>query len=154
MVVDVLFRASARSAEGVLEENVTVQTKPVYYDECVWQICLQHQYSAARELDEYKAQHEESSQAEKGDGDDDDEASKKRAKGSKSYLKQVKSLERGKRNEQRLNEQYMKSRAGTPILYGDVIQLRHCKSQKFITIADNEVANVERFRAPLCAGYG
>ena len=45
----------------------------------------------------------------------DDETRHEAAASTRNYQKQVKSLERGKRNEQKLNENYMKTKAGSPV---------------------------------------
>ena len=38
------------SAEGVLDDSIVTRRTPELYDDCVFQICPQQQYSAAKEL--------------------------------------------------------------------------------------------------------
>ena len=44
------------SAEGVLDDSIVTRRTPELYDDCVFQICPQQQYSAAKELTEYKSE--------------------------------------------------------------------------------------------------
>ena len=57
---------------------------------------------------------------------------------AKVQMKILKSLERAKKNEQDLNELYMKQRIGTPVLFGDTIQLKHVRSGKYVTVNVNK----------------
>ena len=41
------------TAEGVLDDSITVHNKPGLLDDCVWQICPEQQYSAKKELLEF-----------------------------------------------------------------------------------------------------
>ena len=93
---------------------MTVRQKPQFFDECVWQICHNYQYSASSELEDFEESHKARLLAENAD-DDDDETRHEAAASTRNYQKQVKSLERGKRNEQKLNENYMKTKAGSPV---------------------------------------
>ena len=41
------------TAEGVLDDSITVHNKPDLLDDCVWQVCPEQQYSAKKELQEF-----------------------------------------------------------------------------------------------------
>ena len=114
--------------EGILSDDV-VAGKTECMEECWFQICLPRQYTAAMELDEFLVTEHESIIG--GDM-------------STSTKKHLQALERGYINEQKLNEQYMKTKFGTPVRYGDTIQLLHVKSKKYLTIIPTEVAAVEK----------
>lgn len=47
-------------------------------------------------------------------------------------------------NERRLNEKLMKMKIGKPISFGDIIQLKHMKSGKFLTVSKNLLAKYEK----------
>lgn len=52
--------------------------------------------------------------------------------------------QRGRDNENKLNESYMRQKIGSPVVFGDIIQLLHVKSGKFITIVPDQLARDER----------
>ncbi|KAH8096221.1 hypothetical protein JL720_3580 [Aureococcus anophagefferens] len=138
-------------AEGVLDDNCVVAEQPMRFDECVFQICIQNQYSALREYEENIHYLEELHQIEDSEINDGDELSiygSEDENGEESDAaklgKLVDSLERSMKNEKALNEQYMKSSVGNTIQYGSVIQLLHVKSQKYLTVEPNQVAEQER----------
>jgi len=138
-------------AEGVLDDNCVVAEQPMRFDECVFQICIQNQYSALREYEENIHYLEELHQIEDPEINDGDELSiygSEDENGEESDAaklgKLVDSLERSMKNEKALNEQYMKSSVGNTIQYGSVIQLLHVKSQKYLTVEPNQVAEQER----------
>ena len=72
--------------------------------------------------------------------EDEDEDVSEEAKEAKF----LKALQKGKLNEERLNSTYMEQQTGALVEYGQCIQLRHRKSQKYLTVDDAGVANVER----------
>lgn len=53
-------------------------------------------------------------------------------------------LQRGRNNELKLNEDYMKQKSGRPVLFGDTIQLYHLKSKKYLSILPKKLAFDER----------
>ena len=127
-------------AEGVLDDNCVVSEVPGRFDECVFQICIQNQYSALKEYEE-NIQYLEELHGEQDDADDvDDEDESDAAK----LTKLVDSLKRSMDNEKSLNDTYMGQSIGTAIMFGSVIQLLHVKSRKYLTVEPNQVANQER----------
>ena len=56
----------------------------------------------------------------------------------------MEALVKGKRNEVKMNDSFMRLKSGNYILFGDIIQLRHVKSGKFVSVINNQVANIER----------
>ena len=143
-----------------------VHTTPSNYDDCKWQICTPNQYSAAKELHEY----EENLRALEGD----DEASIASMEGNPmsalangggggvhddgslvegeedfedpahqaEMLHQ--SLIRGKQSERALNASQFARMTGTVVKFGEMVQLRHVKSGRYLTVSQTEVATVEK----------
>lgn len=66
---------------------------------------------------------------------------------SKEVLAQLK---KAAINERRLNEKLMQMKIGKAICFGDVIQLRHVKSGKFLTVSDHILAKQERENLRVC----
>ena len=106
-------------AEGILVEDIVVDQKSSSFEDSLFCIYLQRQYSAARELDEF-------------------------LRTSNTDEKVLHALQRGRDNENHLNESYMKHKIGTPVCFGDTVQLFHVKSGKFVTIAPDQLARDER----------
>ena len=146
-------------ASGVLDDDIMSSLNPQQFDQCVFQIVLQNQYSAARELQEYvdslEAKEHEEQQAEmtttqtssggrvspsgEGEAITAEQESEKR-----QIQKFLKALEHGRDNEEELNRTYMQNRIGSEVKYGDIIQLKHLKSRKYVTVTTTETAIVER----------
>lgn len=106
-------------AEGILVEDVIAEEFSTSFEDALFCIYLQRQYSAARELDEFLAS---------GHSDE----------------KILHALQRGRDNENRLNESYMAQKIGTPVCFGDIVQLFHVKSGKFVTVSPDQLARDER----------
>jgi hypothetical protein len=113
------------SAEGILIEDVYMSPSISSFEEHLFQIYVQRQYSATNELDEF---------LEANDGGAKDPA-------NASYLE---ALTRGKENESILNRSVMKSKTGNLVCFGDTIQLLHVKSNKFVTVKGADLARDER----------
>jgi len=114
------------SGEGILAEDVLVTTKMSPFEDHLFQVCAQRQYSAKSEYSEF---------VEKQAGKDPkDEASKKH----------FAALVRGKANEMRMNEVYMRHKIGNNVVFGDVVQLLHVKSRKYLTVRPGVLARDER----------
>lgn len=97
------------SAEGILLEDLIVVEKVTVFDDCLFCIHLQRQYSAARELEEFVTAQEEAA-----------------AKGipvDTSQSKYLQALQRGANNENKLNDIYLKKKTGEVVLFGDIIQV-------------------------------
>lgn len=114
-------------AEGILNTSINLSEDLSLVENSLFSIHLQRQYSAARECDEF---------IEANDIDENDV--------DKSQARYVNSLKKGRDNEVRLNRTYMEKRAGQVVLFGDVIQLYHVKSKKYLKLIPDEVAKVER----------
>lgn len=124
----VLLYNSFLSLEGILVEDVFATDTMESFEDHIFQIYIQMQYSASNEYEEFKAHFEGNI------GDVEDE----------STLKHIQALKRGKENEGLLNDTFMASKAGNEISFGDVIQFRHKKSGKFLTVIPSELAKEER----------
>ena len=116
-------------AEGILSDDIVVGKMDSFEDNW-FQICLPRQYSAAQELEEF---------IEVNNVD-----VKNAGRIDKSTLRHLEALKTGARNEQKMNEVYMKNKRGNEVRYGDSIQLLHVKSKKYVTVVGNEVAEYER----------
>lgn len=106
-------------AEGILVEDIVVDEKSSSFEDSLFCIYLQRQYSAARELEEF-------------------------LRTSHTDEKVLHALQRGRDNENQLNESYMSHKVGTPVCFGDTVQLFHVKSGKFVTITPDQLARDER----------
>jgi len=113
-------------SEGILQGDLRLSDS-TSLDDCKFAIHLQRQYSAARELKEFQDLQE------KVEDEDPTIAAK--------YLQ---ALKRGYNNEVQLNNNYMQKKFGKPVLFGDIIQLYHVKSGKYVKIIPGELARVER----------
>ena len=172
------------TAEGIVDESCfTVQSTP-WFENCLWEVHVQRQYSAKREFDEavlsqsiseYEEARLEAIQRKKDteiDSDSDDGSVKENSGRSSSgkMLQKVghkmvkakandrmkaqhekeqrqaliRNLERSVENEIRMNDKLMAMKSGKPVSYGDIIQLRHVKSRKFVTVSMMQLARQER----------
>ena len=113
-------------AEGILIEDLIVSDDAADFDDCIFAVHLQRQYSAAHELESFLESRKE------------DEAMDDAAK---QYLN---ALTKGTDNEVRLNDNYMVANVGKAVNFGDVIQLFHLKSRKYLIVNPKELATVER----------
>eukprot|EP01038_Epipyxis_sp_PR26KG_P007796 gene7796-10591_t len=107
------------SAEGILVEDVGVSSSTKLFEEHLFQIYVQRQYSATNELEEFTKYYQ-----------DDMETS------DPSTKNHYEALLRGKENEAKLNLNVMKNKTGNLLCFGDIIQLLHVKSKKFITVKE------------------
>jgi len=113
-------------SEGILKGDLRLSDSDCL-DDCKFAIHLQRQYSAARELKEFQDSQDKI--------DDEDPV---------IAAKYLQALKRGYINEIQLNNDYMQKKYGKPVLFGDIIQLYHIKSGKYIKIIPGELASVER----------
>jgi hypothetical protein len=112
------------SSEGIIVEDVGVSPSLKFFDDNIFQIYVQRQYSATNELEEFsKAGH-----------DPDDPAARNH----------VEALIKGKENEAVLNRSVMKNKTGNILCFGDTIQLLHVKSGKYLTVRPKDLARDER----------
>lgn len=136
-------------AEGILEDSVSLDSNPLRFDDCTFQVCNQNQYSAANELADWMAARpvdDDSSVLLGGGGDasiaDDGDDGSEAEMGEPEKV--MRSLEKSKMNEQSLNMSYFKQRIGSALTFSQIVQLRHVKSGKYLTISAAKVAQVER----------
>ncbi len=141
-------------------------------DESVFQVVIQHQYSAADELAKFLEANSEHRHRE--DNLPPELESVKSSTGgrrgsvvsvvqqnveklqqaplvSKAELarsevekqKYLKALEKGRANEAELNARYMREKTGNLVVYGDVIQLKHVKSGKYLSVCEARTSMTE-----------
>lgn len=115
------------SAEGILLDDLVVAEDGMF-DDCIFCIHLQRQYSALRELSEFLATNEI-------DPKKIDDV---------NLLKYYKALVRGRDNETKLNDSYLKKKMGQQVVFGDIIQLFHVKSGKYLQVIPDQLAKTER----------
>ncbi|KAJ1435564.1 inositol 1,4,5-trisphosphate/ryanodine receptor-domain-containing protein [Ochromonadaceae sp. CCMP2298] len=109
------------SAEGILVEDVCVSSSIRFFEEHLFQVYVQRQYSATNELEEFMTKDLKEEENTHMDA-----------------------LVRGKENESTLNRAVMKSKTGNVLYFGETIQLMHVKSGKFITVRPADLARDER----------
>lgn len=137
------------SAEGIITEDVILSQDDGGFKNCLWEVHVQNQYTAVREYEEvlFSKLSEENAAPIDDDGHLEDHM--------KKTEELVDQLHRAATNEGRLNEKLMAMKIGKPVSFGDVIQLRHVKSKKFLTVNVAALAKSERenIRVSL-EGYG
>ena len=101
-------------AEGIITDELVVG-KLVSLDDHWFQICLQRQYSAFVELEEFNAQNSTVS------AEHDTPKGKLEIEIALSKQNHLKALRRGVYNEEKMNNMYMKNKFGEPVHYGDTI---------------------------------
>lgn len=123
------------SAEGVLVEDLYITPSIKVFEENLFQICCQRQYSAINELEDFseKLHHP----------DEGSEHGEEKAP-TPSVLAHLEALVKGKENEIALNKSVMKGKTGSKLVLGDVIQLKHIKSLKYVTIRSKDLARDEK----------
>ncbi len=127
------------SAEGILCEDVYVSPTLAQFEEHLFQIYVQRQYSATNELEEFL----------ESNGLQDTNVTLN----DPSLSSHLDALVRGKENESILNRSVMKSKVGNVVLFGDTIQLLHVKSNKFVIIMPADLARDERENMKVMLSY-
>eukprot|EP01031_Cornospumella_fuschlensis_P043163 gene43163-52757_t len=112
------------SAEGILAEDLYVSQDMLFFEEHVFQLYVQRQYSATNELEDLLKRDSEETVLQDA-----------------SHME---ALVKGKDNETSLNKTVMKNKTGNVICFGDTIQLLHVKSNKFVTVEPTDLARDER----------
>jgi hypothetical protein len=115
------------TANGLLDEELYIGENQIF-DNNLFQVCIPRQYTAAMELDEFMEK----------------ELNGNLSNANDYSLRQLTALRRGAMNEYNLNSLSFQSKIGTPLHYGDEIQLLHLNSKKYVTIIGHEVALLER----------
>ncbi len=95
------------SVEGILKEDISVVEGTDNLLDCIFCVHLQRQYSASRDLQAFMKNYNYDVKA------IDDENAKK-------YLL---ALQKGRENEKKLNDSYMKNKYGQRVHFGDIIQV-------------------------------
>lgn len=116
------------AAEGLLDDDIYMFDDGNSFENCWFQICLPRQYSAAHELEEF-IEKEKIVEGKKLDPDIEDH---------------LRALRRGEVNEKKINDSYMVSKYSSELRYGDVIQLLHVKSKKFVNVMGKSVSRAEK----------
>jgi len=116
------------AAEGILKDDLVVSDLIQNFGDCLFAVHLQRQYSASRELESFLRTY---NVEENGTLDD----------ALKNYLK---ALQKGRDNEVALNDNYMEKKVGQSVNFGDIIQLFHVKSRKYLVINPKKLAHEER----------
>jgi len=113
--------------EGILDEDLTISSPPGNFDNCLFQLCVRTRVTAAEEFAELEEKHSKNAALRS------DESSKM----------QLATLKRVKDKEAEMNKKTMQDKRGQTISYGDVVQLLHLRSEKFLTVSRTDVAKVE-----------
>jgi hypothetical protein len=143
------------SAEGLISEELFLTKQIDDFSECLWEIHVQYQYSAIKEyesiltsgqleLDLEDNEGPSPSELLAGIGIDEGAVWKPKKTSEAKAIEQLNNLHRAAINEQRLNEKIMALKVGKALAYGDLIQLKHVKSKKFLTISQHTLARQEK----------
>jgi hypothetical protein len=122
------------SSEGVIVEELCISRRLCNFEDHLFQVCIQLQYSAKDGLEEFLSASIGGIGASRRGGYELD------AENQKLYN----ALLRGKQNEVSMNETFMQNNTGELVKLGEIIQLKHVKSGKFVTMKKNELARDER----------
>ena len=118
-------------AEGILNDGLVVHNRVSEFDDCIFCVHLQRQYSAANELETFRERNASILEIDEDERDD-------------SVKMYVNALQRGNKNEITLNDSYLKLKVGQPVHFADVIQLYHVKSRKYLVVNPKQLATSER----------
>jgi hypothetical protein len=113
--------------DGLLEDDVVLSSPPESHFNTVFQLCYRTRVNAADELLEF-----EKKNALRMNALDQD---------SKDYYN---TLKRVRAKEQEMNARSFTESIGNGLNFGDVVQLRHRRSGKWLCAADQQVATVEQ----------
>lgn len=120
------------SAEGICFDDISISQSLTNFENCLWEIHVQNQYTALKEYEDVLfttlSDDSESKEFEKSNVTDE-------------ILNQ---LHRAATNEGHLNTRLMSLKVGKPVLFGDIVQLKHVKSKKFLTVCSGTLAKSER----------
>ena len=123
-------------AEGHLSDEVFVTQNETLFSNCLWEIYTQCQYSADMEWREAQETIEAIEAGEEGY-----EVDKKSLPALLDKLVQVR---RAAESEILLNKKVMQLKLGKLVTFGDVIQLRHLKSKRVMTVSSWQLAKQEK----------
>jgi hypothetical protein len=114
--------------DGTLDNRLTVSNPPTSMHECVFEICARTRVAAAEEVERFLGKLVDKPLSSM----DQIEREMKKA-----YLA---TLIRVRDKEDEMNKRFMSECVGTPVVYGDVVQLKHVRSGKFLTASDSSVS--------------
>ena len=120
--------------DGQLSDEVFLTQNEHLFSDCLWEVYVQCQYSASKEF----AEAQDVLQMMEDDLDTLDSAT------SASLHDKLAQLRRAARSEDSINRNLMAMKLGKTVNFGDVIQFRHLKSRKFLTVSMNQMAKLER----------
>ena len=118
---------------------------PANFSECLFQLQIKQEYIVAQEYALACNRHKLRNGTIRGDNDNL----------SPTAAKELAGLEDALNLEQKRNQEKLKKSLGNPLLYGDIIQLFHVQSSKFVSVSPRP-AIVKRgaMRVEIDAGYG
>lgn len=122
--VTLKYLGGCLSTKGVISDEVMLAKDVNQFENCLWEVYVQNQYSAVEEYEEVLLSY--------AHGDKE---------GTTELLNQ---LRRAANNERKLNQRLMSMKYGKPVSFGDVIQFRHVISKKFLTVNQFVLAKAER----------
>eukprot|EP00981_Chlorochromonas_danica_P005600 scaffold1159_cov160-Ochromonas_danica.AAC.22 len=123
-----VVKSSILGCEGILLEEVSVVEGTQTFQDCLFAVHLQRQYSASRDLQAFLKIYNH-------------DIKNIKEPAAKKYLL---ALQRGLENERKLNDTYMRKKFGQKVVFGDIVQLYHVKSGKYLTIIPDQLAKDER----------
>ena len=125
------------AAEGIISEDLILVKELNNFENCLWEVTVQNQYNAVKEYEDKILNNRK---------DDDDENNGQETSGSAAEETQefYEHFLMASMIENKLNERLMSLKTGKPVVFGDVIQLRHVKTKGFLTISSNQLAKHEK----------
>jgi hypothetical protein len=141
-------------AQGYLDDDCYLSKESNNFENKLWQIFVQGQYSALEDYklavseDSHRTHPQQKSQkrmkkafpSDKGDSDSDSDNDNHNVNGTeKSDNESLPRLYQAAVNERKLNEKLMNMKIGKVVAFGDVFQLKHVKSGRFLTASHHHV---------------
>jgi hypothetical protein len=124
------------AAEGILSEDLILIKELNNFENCLWEVTVQNQYNAVKEYEDKILNNRK---------DDDDDIGQDNATTSAEDTQEFYDhFLMASMIENKLNERLMTLKTGKPVVFGDVIQLRHVKTKGFLTISSNQLAKHEK----------
>lgn len=146
-------------AEGHLGDNVFLSSKAEDFHYGLWEVYVQYQYSSFSEYDEGIQNNMLKKKEDSGDDEhsldefdelfagemtDGDPRARELSSAERQSNEVSRQIRRAAINEQAINEKTFSMKVGTPVQFGDVLQLRHVASRKFLAVSTSQLAKQER----------
>ena len=137
------------SSDGIIDIDCNLCPQAILED-CLWQITVQNQYSAAIELEhtllaiENENNWKSNNNNQNNNNNNNSNQNNNNQNNNNEKDSRLLQLTKTAENEQRLNRKLMAMKIGKSVSFGDVIQLLHVKSQKFLTVSPFLLAKHER----------